>query len=248
MQDNDQLSSKVPDNTGLENEGDNEITSPQIDNERNIGDRDLSIEEEEEPTEEESRSRKIFRMFIRWSVGLLIVFGLGFLTAVFAIYNPKLAQLDESKTELENAESINLELEAQSSLQQGEIETLNLQINTLNQQLAALEDENQKLVENQNNYILQIALLDTRANVIGAQVELYEENSAQARVLLESVHNTLNLIESLLPDDLKDVVAPLKSRLDLVIGGIEDDPSTAIADLSILAGDLLEIENALFNE
>lgn len=204
--------------------------------------------EEEALTKEESRSRRFFRKFIRWTVGLLIVFSIGFLTALFAIYNPKVDELDQSKNNLSDAGTTISELEDQIAGLQDQIAGLNGQIDTLNQQITDLETQNQELLAQQDGFNLHIALLKARTDVVSAQVELYEGNPAQARVLLESTSQTLTLIETLLPDDLKDVIAPLQNRLELAIGEIDENPETAIADLNILAGDLLEIENALFGD
>ena len=207
-----------------------------------------STDNEEAELKEESRSRRFFRKFIRWSAGLLIVFGLGFLTAIFLIYNPKVDELDQSNNNLNDAGTTIAALEDQIEGLQDEINNLNSQIDLLTQQITDLEFKNQELLAEQDGFNLHIALLKARTDVVSAQVELYEGNQAQARVLLESTSQTLTTIETLLPDDLKDVVAPLQNRLELAIGEIEDDPETAIADLAILAGDLLEIENALFGD
>jgi septal ring factor EnvC (AmiA/AmiB activator) len=209
---------------------------------------DQSTIENGDIQKEESRTRIVFRKFIRWTFGLLIVFGLGYLTAIFTIYTPKVDELDQSGKNLDNAQSTIIELESEINAQQNEIDRLDGQINDLKTEISNLETENQAFVEEQIGFHLQIALLKTRSDVISAQVELYQENPAQARLLLDSASQNLAMIESLLPDDLKDVVSPLQNRLELAVGEIEDDPETAIADLAILAGDLLEIENALFNE
>ncbi|MFN2236893.1 MAG: hypothetical protein ACK2U1_21910 [Anaerolineales bacterium] len=209
---------------------------------------DQSTIENGEIQKEESHSRKVFRKFIRWTFGLLIVFGFGFLTAIFTIYNPKVDELDQSGKNLGSAQSTITSLESEINSQQGEIDRLGNQINNLESEISDLETENQALIEKQSGFHLQITLLKTRADVISAQVELYQENPAQARLLLDSARQNLTTAESLLPEDLKDVVLPLQNRLELAVGEIEDDPQTAIADLAILAGDLLEIENALFNE
>lgn len=211
-------------------------------------DPDIPVGEEGDLPKEENRARRIFRKFIRWTVGLLIIFCLGFLTAVFTIYNQKADELNQSQNELGGAGTTISELEAQITDQQNEIESLNTNIKSLNMKVEALEGENLDLIGKQDNFHLHIALLKARADVVSAQVELYEENPAHARVLLESASLALIKIESLLPEDLKDVVAPLQSRLELAVGGIDDDPETAIADLGILASDLLEIEDALFKE
>ena len=56
------------------------------------------IDEEISVPKEESRVRIFFRRLIRWTAGLLIVFGLGFITALFAIYYPKVNQLDQAQS------------------------------------------------------------------------------------------------------------------------------------------------------
>ncbi len=203
---------------------------------------------DDEAPKEESRSRRFFRKFIRWTVGLLIVFGIGYLVAIFTIYNPKVDELDQSNGNLSTAETTIAELEDQIDGLQNEINELNDQIETLNQQILDLETQNQELVAEQDGFNLHIALLSARTDVVSAQVEIYEDNPAQARVLLENTSQTLSTIETMLPDDLKGVVAPLQTRLELAVSEIDEDPETAIADLSILANDLLEIENALFGD
>jgi hypothetical protein len=248
MQDN-ETNTNFPDEPEIPTP-DEEVADSQVEEEIPTTDGEPVIPDDDESDEpkEESRTRKAFRKFIRWTVGLLIVFGLGFLAAIFTIYNQKVDELDQSKGDLSTAGSTITELEAQISDQQDQINSLNAQIDTLNQTITDLETQNEELIAEQDGFQLQIALLRARADVVSAQVELYNENPAKARVLLEGVNQTLDNIETLLPEDLKDVVTPLKSRLELAVGGLESDPETAIADLSILAADLLEIENALFGE
>ena len=209
---------------------------------------EVPVDEEAPPPQEESRARRAFRRFLRWTLGLIIIFGLGFLTAVFTVYNSKVSELGQAQTKIVDANQAATDLQAQITGLENDIAALNTQITALNGKIDTLEAENQALLDQQHGYELRIALLDARSDVVGAQVELYEGNLPQARILLENTGNTLTLIESLLPEDLQSVISALQGRLELAIGEIETDPETAIADLSILAGDLLEIENALFSE
>lgn len=253
MQDhpNDRLTQNDSDNIPVLNQASEDESSPAVEKENSTQietEQDQASIENGDIQKEESRTRIVFRKFIRWTFGLLIVFGLGYLTAIFTIYTPKVDELDQSGKNLDNAQSTIIELESEINAQQNEIDRLGGQINDLKTEISNLETENQAFVEEQIGFHLQIALLKTRSDVISAQVELYQENPAQARLILDSASQNLAMIESLLPDDLKDVVSPLQNRLELAVGEIEDDPETAIADLAILAGDLLEIENALFNE
>jgi uncharacterized coiled-coil protein SlyX len=253
MQDhpNDRLSQNDPNDISIAKQESEDESSPEVVNEisKQIEtEQDQSTIEDGELQKEESHSRTVFRKFIRWTFGLLIVFGLGFLTAIFTIYTPKVNELDQSGKNLNSAQSTITELESEINAQQNEIDRLGDQISNLESEISDRETENQALVEKQSGFQLQIILLKTRSDVVNAQVELYQENPAQARLLLDSASQNLNTVESILPEDLKDVVSPLQNRLKLAVGEIEDDPETAIADLAILAGDLLEIENALFNE
>ena len=213
------------------------------------GDSDQETSDDQEsPPQEETRARRFFRKLIRWTAGLLVVFGLGFLTAIFTIYMPKVDELDQSQGDLNQAGSTITGLEDQIAALQDQNAELGGQIDTLNQKIADLETQNQALLTEQESFKLHIALLKTRAEVISAQVELYDQNPAQARILLANTDQNLATIQELLPNDLQDVVTPLQTRLELAIGEIDTDPETAIDDLGILAGDLLEIENALFGD
>jgi FtsZ-binding cell division protein ZapB len=227
-----------------------EPATPQIEDEiqPETGEPIVPLDDEPEMPKEESRARRAFRKFIRWTAGLLIVFGLGFLTAIFTLYTPKVDELGQSNIDLDAAGAVIEGLENQIDGLQDQIDDLNNQIDGLNQEIEDLETENQELQAEQDGFNLHISLLSARADVVSGQVALYEDNPAQARVLLESTSQTLSVIEDLLPEDLKEVVIPLQNRLELAIGEISTDPETAIADLGILAGDLLEIENALFGD
>lgn len=201
---------------------------------------------------EESRSRRAFRKFIRWTVGLLVIFGVGFLTAVFFIYNPKVEELNQSQNDLDNAGTTISKLEAQINDQQDEIDRLNAQVDTLNLQIDDLEKEKQGLSETQSkiqdDFNLQIALLKTRTDIANAHIEIYEGNIAQARVLLTKANQGLTTIEFLLSEDWKEVIPRLKSRLELAINSINDDPELTMDDLIIISGDLLQIKIDHFNE
>ncbi|MFC1996904.1 hypothetical protein ACFLXI_04760, partial [Chloroflexota bacterium] len=159
-QENDPLSTNGKNTTVSDSEPVNEPPSSDTESASVPGTNERAMDSDEAVPafKEESRSRRVFRKLIRWSVGLLIVFGLGFLTAIYTIYNPKLDEIDQLKTELDGASTTISDLEATISAQQDEIESLNAQISTLNQQITNLENEKQGLTENQNNSFLIIAL------------------------------------------------------------------------------------------
>jgi hypothetical protein len=201
----------------------------------------IPAEEEAPPPKEESRIRRFFRRLIRWTAGLLIIFGLGFITAVFTIYYPKVNELDNSKAELSTSDTTIADL-------QDRVDSLQGQIDSITAQNANYETRNQELLAEQNTLDLQLAILTARMDVANAQVALYAKNPVQGRIHLENTSNTLATIVTLLPAEQQDVVKPMQSRLELASGEIISDPQTAIADLTILASNLLELETSLLGE
>lgn len=189
----------------------------------------------------ESNARRFFRRLIRWTTGLLIIFGLGLLTGIFMIYRPAMG-------ESENAvRQITADLEAAND----KILDLQTQISDLKTQIAdlePLEDANAELLAAQDDFRLHIAILEVRVDVASARLPLMAAESAQARVILVKTGESLDLIHELLDPDQQDVAVAMTERLNLVLSEIDDDPYAAESDLDVLATKLLELEDALFSD
>lgn len=204
-----------------------------------------TIDAEEEPhpeeAEAEGRVRTIFRKGIRWTVGLLIIFGLGLLTGIFGFYRPAL-----------------LEAKNSADIMQAEIATANEKITALENQVADLEAEiaglqplktrNEELLAEQKKLNLNIAILDARVDVANAQLALNEQDNTQARIILDQTSNTLNTINQLLESDQKEIVSDLKQRLDLVLEELDDDSFAAQSDMDVLETKLLQLQDSLFGD
>jgi F0F1-type ATP synthase membrane subunit b/b' len=211
----------------------------------------IESEPEQEPVPEpeepkgESKVRLFFRRLLRWTLGLLIIFGLGFLTAVFALYRPELQKYNQ------NLDKIRGELtSAQEQLDKNETEYQN-QITELENQVATLKplaSANEELMTEQNGYQLHTAILNARLDVAYAQLALAADDTARARVVLTKTSDTLLMINDLLPENQQGVIVALEQRLDLVLSEVEEDPYAAQSDLDVLEKGLLELEDALFGE
>jgi len=205
------------------------------------------VEPEPEPEPEEPKKvnkvRRFLRNLLRWVLSILIVFGLGFLTAIFAIYRPELQiyqeQLNQSANELT---SVQEQLAEKETTYQSLIAELEGQVDTLQ----PLADENQALVAVQNEHQLHTAILDARLDVANAQLALAGDDTAMANVILAQTGETLATINSLLPDNQKELATAMEQRLELVLSEIEEDPFAAQSDLDVLEKALLELEDALF--
>lgn len=202
-------------------------------------------ESEPEKSKKEGRVRRFFRNLLRWTLSILILFGIGFLVAVFVLYRPEVAsyqsQLDQAKTDLVVAQD---QLSASRTEYENQIADLENQVATL----TPLAVDNEGLLAMQDGYLLQIAVLDARLDVANAQLAIGGDDTARARVMLTRTADTLKTIGELLPENQKDVAASMEQRLTLVLDELEDDPFAAQSDLDVLEKSLLELEDALFGE
>lgn len=195
------------------------------------------------PAPPESKSRRFFRRLIRWAAGILIVFGLGLLTAIFLLYRPEVqkaeAALQAAQTEIEQAYAQVADLENQVTNLQGRIASLE-----------SLEDANTQLLAEQDGLNLHIAILDARLDVASAQLALsgLEPDSARALILLNKTTLKLDRIGDFLTTEQLENITNMKQRLELVLNEIENDPTAAQYDLEKLATDLLQLEDALIGE
>lgn len=193
------------------------------------------------PVEPESKTRRFFRKIIRWAAGVLIVFGLGFLTGIFLLYRPA------SQEAKRNSELMAIEL-TDADTQVAGLET---QISELETQITSLQpykDLNDGLVAEQQALNLHIALLDARVDVANALLALSEGNPAQVRVVLAKTAETLDTINGLLESDQQEVADSLQERLELVLTEIDDDPFAAQSDLDVLGTKLLQLQDAFFSK
>ncbi len=187
----------------------------------------------------ESKTRRFFRRFIRWSAGLLIVFGFGLITGIFVLYRPA----------IKDSEQVRQLSASESASAQEQIASLETQVTELKAEitrLQSLEGANATLSAQQQEYELEIAILDVRLDVSSALNALAAEDGPRARITLEKTSETLNALQALLDAEQQGVIATMQQRLELVMSEIEDDPYAAQSDLNVLAANLLQLQDALF--
>jgi hypothetical protein len=203
----------------------------------------LPVSEEQPETKipTESKARAFFRKFIRWTAGILIIFGLGVITGIFTLYRPAVRESQQKAAQFSQ--------EIQSA--EGQIADLNAQISDLNSTISGLETykgKNEELLVEKSNLELHIAILNARLDVSNALIALNQDDPAQAQVILQMTSDNLDQITSYLPNDQKGVVTDLKTRLGLVLDAISTDPGTAQTDLDIIGSKLLQLEDSLLSD
>jgi hypothetical protein len=176
----------------------------------------------------ESKPRHFLRMALRWVIGFLIVFLLGVLAMEFAFYRPLSLQLDQVKSERDQA--------------QQNIKTLQGQVDNM----TPLATQNKTLQDQLSKTQLHVIVLSAEANVSTAQVSLLNDKPADARLVLNKTTNTLKTLQGMLPADQQKVATDMQNRLTLALGELDSNKFAAQSDLTVLETSLVQLENVLF--
>ena len=187
----------------------------------------------------ESRYQQLLKLSIRWVIGVLIVFALGFMSAVLLLYIPERDGKSQLEAELTQAESridtlesaiIQLENEIQGYLDRED----------------ALVSEAEAMQEEAKTANLHIHILSALADVNAARVALVKDDVAGARVHLTNTNTTLGTLKEFVGTEQRDKVNAMQNRLALVMAEIDENPSVAQSDLEVLANNLMMLENTFF--
>lgn len=198
----------------------------------------LPEEEQEEPVPEKkglSRGRKIWRRILVWLVVVAIAFAGGFFLDAQLRLVPAEAEIDS--------------LQAEIVLLEGEIDSLGADIDALEieiERLSALEDTNIELSAEIDQLNIHLVLLSARAAVADASLALEQDRQADARLALNKLGSTLEILKSSLTADQAATVESMIQRYQLVMIELENDGATVMTDLELLTTRLLTLENTLF--
>lgn len=190
-------------------------------------------------TPPEKQRPSIWIRLLRWTIAILIVFGLGFIVAVFLLYLPTRQNLTATQSELRAARQ---EVENVQTGADQEITQLQNRI----AELEALETRNQELLEETQDTRLHVVLLGVLSDVYRAQLALEQEDPTRANLALAKTGEKLDQMSELLPAGQAEVVSDMQERLDLALAEISDDVFAAQSDLLVLVNMLQELENTYF--
>jgi predicted RNA-binding protein Jag len=177
----------------------------------------------------QSRARRVFQQILRWTFGILIIFGLGFLLAVFTLYLPTRQALNNKENSLRQSSQAVQDIQAKLA------------------DAKDIANELQVTQNDLNNATLHNAILGARIDVTGAQLAMAEKQPEKAHLVLGKTGETLKSLEKLVDKSQQKIVSDLESRLILATGEIDTNPYAAQSDLDVLATGLLELENAYFS-
>ena len=196
---------------------------------------------EEIAAKEESKFRRFLRKLIRWTVGLLIIFALGFLTAIVSYYQPARTQLRQATQDLGAAE------ETISSLN-NKINDLNTEIQKKDEQINNLQSENSTMQDVITEKETHITVLKTMLSVNQATIALLNNKPNESMQALSQANELLQKIKEMLGESQTDNLDTIEQRLNLITTELKTNPSAALADMAIVIDDLAKLEADLFQE
>ncbi len=198
----------------------------------------IPAEPEKAPETEGSPNRFMLRA-LRWVLGFLVVFGLGAVLIIVALYVP-----GQQKIRQANERYAQLEEQTKADLDQADQKITELERRIKN--LSTFEAENQALQSDLDQTRLHVVILSARSDVAQARLALAKDDPSKAKIALSKTGDTLQSLEEMLEPDQRKVVADMQNRLALILDEIDDNPYAAESDLDVLATSLLELENAFF--
>ena len=177
----------------------------------------------------QSKAKRFFVRMIRWFLGTAIVFGLGFLAAVFALYIPARQSINDYKFKVEQA---------------------NQQIVSLNSEVGKSQVIEQKYqdsqLELQNDEFFQ-TILRARIDVTNAMLAVANNDLEKAKLNLSDTKEILKHHETFVKTDQVKTITDMQARLELVLNEIENNPYAASSDLDVLSTSLQQLENTYFS-
>lgn len=193
------------------------------------------------PVPAEKKKAGFWQRIARWALVFLIVFFLGFLAAVFSLYNPVQQSANNTRATLQAASARASEADRQY---QQKIADLEKQVANMQ----PVKEENKDLQGQLDRANLHMAILSVRVDVSAAQLALAQNDVALAKESLTKTSDTLIKISDLAGSEQREAVAKLSERLALALKELDTDRDLANSDLGVLENSLLKLENALFTE
>ncbi len=201
-----------------------------MDPEKNVQAEDKPVANEPEKKESveivgQPQKKSVVDRALPWVIVGLVCFLVGALVTYFALYQPKIAELKTAQTDLTAATENATDLQAQLDTSKADLATANATIEELNVSLAASE-----------KYRL---IYKFQADVNAAQASLTNNEPTSARQALGYATDDLSDLEE--TDLDADTLAGFKAKIVEASNKLNSAPSSAIATLTTLQSDLLNM-------
>ncbi|RCK77023.1 MAG: hypothetical protein ANABAC_3448 [Anaerolineae bacterium] len=180
-----------------------------------------------QPPKAESRLRRFLRQLVRWTLGVLILLGIGFVAALLLLYMPLRRQADARAAELSAAQSRIEALEGQLA------------------EKAQIEKRYQESLEKLKSADFQNNVLILQMEIASARIYLYENNAELARKAMQNAQAIFKALQTSASPSQRTALVEMETRLNLALSGLEKDTYAAQSDLDVLARSLSEFSASL---
>lgn len=178
-------------------------------------------------TKAESRFRRFLRQLVRWTLGVLILIGIGFVAALLLFYMPMRREAATKAAELSTAQTRIQELESELAAK------------------AQMEKLYQDALERLKRADFQNNLLNLQMEVASARIYLYEDKKELAGTAMQNAQAILKALQSTATPAQRTTLSEMEARLTLAISGLEKDTYAAQSDLDVLARSLSDFSASL---
>ncbi|MCS7248977.1 MAG: hypothetical protein NZ840_12165 [Anaerolineales bacterium] len=176
---------------------------------------------------EESRLGRFLRQLVRWTLGVLILIGVGFVAALLLFYIPMRREAATRATELSAAQTRIEELEGELAAK------------------AQMEKLYQEALERLKRADFQNNLLRLQLEVASARIYLYQDQKELAGTAMRNAQSIFKALQTGATPAQRTALSEMEARLDLALSGLEKDLYAAQSDLDVLARRLSDFSASL---
>lgn len=187
-----------------------------------------SIEESEETAPSLSDTGRssplVLRNVLRWSLTILISFGLGVLATYFVFLMPTQKELNQTNSDLNEAAQ---------------------EIEALESQLAELDQINHELETQLDSIETRLNLLSIISDVRAAHLATLDDNYAGALLSLNDASQTLRQLNDILGENQSEVITTIQEDLSEIQEALKSDPEVAATELDRLTTNMIRLERTI---
>ncbi|HFC09224.1 MAG TPA: hypothetical protein ENJ54_05155 [Chloroflexi bacterium] len=179
-----------------------------------------------------SKARRFLRRLWRWTLVVLVVFGLGFVAATWRLYVP----------------ARNAARQAQAQAQQAaqQVQDLQTQLQQVQSQRDALQEEVESAQQASDRAMLEAALSDALAEAYAVRLALKDEDATGASLHAEALGRALQALQQKTPTAHRDLVAQMQKQAADIQANL-DSPGYADRQLRALIQHLQALKEVVLS-
>ncbi len=186
----------------------------------------------EPPPQPPSKARRFLRRLWRWTLTVLVVFGLGFVAATWLLYVPARRSAQQAQAQ------------AQQAAQQ--VQDLQNQLQQVQSQRDALQEKVNSAQQAADQAMLEAAFSDALAEAYAVRLALKDEDATGAKLHADALGRALQTLQQKTPAAHRDVVAQMQKQVADIRANL-DSPGYADRQLRALIRNLQVLKGVVLS-